>query len=67
MLTRFEADFRAGGYPNPTYTGTKTFSMLTYDKSDQMLYEAEQRARRIIASEGCWSIRSVTITDLRVL
>jgi len=67
MLTSFEAEYVAGGYPTPTYHGRKYFSMNVSDTdpADVVLDNARARARQIVARASCFDLCMVKITDIR--
>jgi hypothetical protein len=54
---KYEVEYSAGGYPSPTYTGTK----MVWAFGDDAVRE---KAIREIAREGCWGIGSVHIKKI---
>ncbi len=69
MHVKFEADFKAGGYPSPTYHGTKTFGLNAADDANlsDLIEEAQRTARTIVASDMCFEPRCVSITQVRIV
>lgn len=67
MYAEFEAEWKAGTYPTPTYNGTHTFSMNVDENAGPraILDAAKQRARREVARQLCMSTASVTVSEIR--
>ena len=68
MYREFEFEYKAGGYPAPTYSGVKTFGMNVANDApeNEILNAARQRAIRIVMEYGCWSsYLSVKIISIR--
>ncbi len=69
MLVQIEAYYEAGGYPSPTYRGSKTFAINTANEIDldALMDEAQRKARSIVARDMCFEPRCVSITQVRIL
>ena len=66
MLVTGEVEYTAGGYPSPTYSGTKTVTANVDDDAELEEIEAilEHRAIKAIREEYCGL--SIRITKLSV-
>ncbi len=66
MLVEANARYRAGGYPTPTYNGVVNvgINISNLATDDQIEAELVSRARRRIASTGCFDLSMVDIIEI---
>lgn len=67
MYREFEAEIKAGGYPTPTYRGTKKFGMNVDTEMDEydIIEAAKYRARKEVARDMSFHISMVEVVSIR--
>lgn len=68
MLYEVEVDYKAGGYPLPTYAGTHKFTINVgdYEQHEDIRSEAHRRAVNDVARRYVMDKSLIRITDLRL-
>lgn len=67
-LVEVKARYVVGGGVVERYEGEKRFSMNADDHAtyDELLNDATERARNMVARDGCWSPSLVVINDIYI-
>lgn len=67
MLVEARVDYKAGGYPLPTYKGEHAVSFNIEDYADEIqVHRAiRDRARGDICVKMCFGISSITVSNIR--